>query len=128
MKPDRAPNSIDTLSPNNRFIREINRLPIAPGVTYHSIMGACGKGKTPDSNDGVVPCWSVYQDATASAKKIAPSGHSAYEHPEGIEEVPGFSIRIWNKPADIHRQVHYQTPPLCFTGRLDRFCPALPAT
>jgi hypothetical protein len=83
---DRAPNSIDTLSPNNRFVREVNKLPIAPGITYHSIMGDRGKGDTPDSSDGVVPYWSSHLDGAAS-EKIVPSGHSAHENPEGIEEV-----------------------------------------
>jgi pimeloyl-ACP methyl ester carboxylesterase len=83
---DRAPNSIDTLSPNNRFVREVNKLPIAPGITYHSIMGDRGKGNTPDSSDGIVPYWSSRMDGAAS-EKIVPSGHSAHENPEGIEEV-----------------------------------------
>lgn len=83
---DRAPNSIDTLSPNNRFVREVNKLPIAPGITYHSIMGDRGKGDTPDSSDGVVPYWSSHLNGAAS-EKIVPSGHSAHENPEGIEEV-----------------------------------------
>ena len=83
---DRAPNSIDTLSPNNRFMREVNKLPIAPGVTYHSIMGDRGKGDTPDSSDGVVPYWSSHLDG-AKSNRIVPSGHGAHEHPEGIDEV-----------------------------------------
>lgn len=82
---DRAPNSIDTLSPNNRFVREVNKLPIAPGVTYHSIIGDRGKGDTPNSSDGVVPYWSSHLDGAAS-EKIVPSGHGAHENSEGIEE------------------------------------------
>lgn len=83
---DRAPNSIDTLAPNNRFVRSMNKLPIAPGVTYHSIMGDRGKGNTPDSSDGVVAYWSSHLDGAAS-EKIVPSHHSAHQNPEGIEEV-----------------------------------------
>jgi hypothetical protein len=83
---DRAPNSIDTLSPNNRFVREVNKLPIAPGVTYHSIMGDRGKGDTPESSDGVVPYWSSHLQG-AKSNRIVPSGHGAHEHPEGIDEV-----------------------------------------
>jgi pimeloyl-ACP methyl ester carboxylesterase len=91
---DRAPNSVDTLSPNNRFVREVNKLPIAPGITYHSIMGDRGKGNTPNSSDGVVPYWSSHFDGAAS-EKIVPSGHGAHENPEGIEEVR----RILNNKA-----------------------------
>jgi pimeloyl-ACP methyl ester carboxylesterase len=83
---DRAPNSIDTLSPNNRFVREVNKLPIAPGITYHSIVGDRGKGDTPDSSDGVVPYWSSHLDGQTS-EKIVPSGHGAHENPQGIKEV-----------------------------------------
>ncbi len=83
---DRAPNSIDTLSPNNRFVREVKKLPIATGITYHSIIGDRGKGNTPDSSDGVVPYWSSHLSGAAS-EKIVPSGHSAHENPEGIEDV-----------------------------------------
>jgi pimeloyl-ACP methyl ester carboxylesterase len=83
---DRAPNSIDTLSPNNRFVREVNKLPIAPGITYHSIVGDRGKGNALDSSDGVVPYWSSHLSGAAS-EKIVPSGHGAHENPEGIDEV-----------------------------------------
>ena len=83
---ERAPNSIDTLSPNNRFVKAISAMPIAPGVTYHSIMGDRGKGNTPNSSDGVVPYWSSHLEGAAS-EKIVPSHHSAHQNPEGIEEV-----------------------------------------
>lgn len=81
-----APNSIDTLSPNNRFVREVNKLPVAPGVPFHSIIGDRGRGDTPDSSDGVVAYWSSHMDGAAS-EKIVPSNHSAHQHPEAIEEV-----------------------------------------
>ena len=88
---DRAPNSIDTLSPNNRFVREVNKLPVAPSITYHSIMGDRGKGgkldgTKPASTDGFVPYWSSHLNGAAS-EKIIPSNHSAHQHPEGITEV-----------------------------------------
>lgn len=82
----RAPNSIDTLAPNNRFVREVNKLPIAPGVTYHSIIGDRGKGNTPESSDGVVPYWSSHM-AGAASEKIVPAGHSAHQHPQAYEEM-----------------------------------------
>jgi hypothetical protein len=81
-----APNSIDTLSPDNRFVREVNRLPVAPGVPFHSIIGDRGRGDTPDSSDGVVAYWSSHMEGAAS-EKIVPSDHSAHQHPEAIQEV-----------------------------------------
>jgi pimeloyl-ACP methyl ester carboxylesterase len=82
---DRAPNSIDTLAPNNRFVRETSKLPRRPGVPVHSIMGDRGKGDTPNSSDGIVPYWSAHLPNQAS-EKIVPSGHGSHQHPEGIAE------------------------------------------
>ena len=83
----RAPNSIDTLSPNNLFVRQINQIPISPGVPYHSIIGDRGKpGPKEDSSDGVVAYWSSHLDG-AESEKLVPSGHGAHQSPEGIEEV-----------------------------------------
>jgi hypothetical protein len=88
---DRAPNSIDTLSPTNNFVREVNKLPVVPSIPFHSIMGDRGKGGNKDktkpvSTDGFVPYWSSHLDGFAS-EKIVPSHHSAHQHPEGMQEV-----------------------------------------
>ncbi len=88
---DRAPNSIDTLSPDNRFVKAVDRLPIVRGVPYHSIIGDRGRGGNPDrtrpvSSDGVVPYWSSHLEGAVS-EKIVPSHHGAHQHPEGIREV-----------------------------------------
>jgi hypothetical protein len=86
MRLNRIPNSIDTLSPNNRFVQAINKIPVVPGVPYHSVIGDRGRGDTPDSSDGVVAYWSSHLDEAVS-EKIVPSGHNAQQNPEGIEEV-----------------------------------------
>ncbi len=88
---NRMPCSIDTLAPNNRFVRAINTLPLAAGVPFHSIMGDRGKGgnkdKTPPvSTDGIVPYWSSHLDGVQS-ELIVPSSHSAHQNPQAIEEV-----------------------------------------
>ena len=82
----RAPSSVDTLSPNNPFVKEINKYPIHPSIPYHSVMGDRGKGDTPDSSDGIVAYWSSHLKG-AQSEKIVPSGHSAHHHPVGIEEI-----------------------------------------
>ena len=81
-----APNSIGTLSPDNPFVREINKIPIAPGVTYHTLVGDRGKCDTPKSSDGVVAYWSSHLDGAAS-EKVVPSGHGSHAHPVGIAEI-----------------------------------------
>jgi pimeloyl-ACP methyl ester carboxylesterase len=87
-KPNRMhfPTSIDTLSPNNRFVRALNHLPIADHVPYYSIIGDRGRGDTPNSSDGVVPYWSSHLDG-AQSERIVPSDHMAHQNKEGIEEV-----------------------------------------
>jgi pimeloyl-ACP methyl ester carboxylesterase len=86
LKLKRIPNSVDTLAPNNRFVKAINTIPITPGIPYHTIMGDRGKGKAPNSSDGVVPYWSSHMDG-AKSELIVPSAHPAHQNPEAIEEV-----------------------------------------
>lgn len=87
----RLPNSVDTLSPKNLYVQEVNKLPMAPGIPYHSVIGDRGKGGNKDhnkpvSNDGLVPYWSSHLDG-AKSERIVPSGHNAHTHPEGIREI-----------------------------------------
>ena len=82
----RLPNSIDTLSPHNGFLLEVNKLPITPGIPYHSIIGDRGRGDTPNSSDGVVAYWSSHLDG-AQSELIVPSNHSSPANPEAIAEV-----------------------------------------
>ena len=70
------------LTPNNRFVRAIQTIPLTPGIPYHVICGDRGKGghkdKTkPVMTDGVVPYWSSHME-TAESELIVPSGHSAH--------------------------------------------------
>lgn len=86
MKLNRMPTSIDTLSPNDAFVKAMNELPMAKGVPYDSIMGDRGRGDTPKSSDGVVPYWSSHLEGAAS-EKIVPSGHGANQNRETIADV-----------------------------------------
>jgi pimeloyl-ACP methyl ester carboxylesterase len=80
------PNSVDTLAPNNRFVLAINKVPITPGIPYHTIVGDRGHGDTPKSSDGVVPYWSSHLDG-AKSEFIAPCNHSSPLNPQAIAEV-----------------------------------------
>ena len=86
MKLSRIPNSVDTLSPNNRFVKNVSTIPITPGIPYHTICGDRGRGDTPKSSDGVVPYWSSHLDG-AQSELVVPSNHSAHQNPQAIEEV-----------------------------------------
>jgi pimeloyl-ACP methyl ester carboxylesterase len=86
LKLKRAPNSIDTLSPKNRFVRMINKIPITPSIPYHTIQGDRGKGDSPNSSDGVVPYWSSHMEG-AQSECIVPSDHGAHQNPKAFDEV-----------------------------------------
>ena len=86
LKLKRAPNSIDTLSPKNRFVRMINTIPIVKGVSYHTIIGDRGRGDSPHSSDGVVPYWSSHMDG-AQSECIVPSDHGAHQNQKAFAEV-----------------------------------------
>ena len=81
-----APNSVDTLAPNNRFVKAINTIPLTRGVSYHTIIGDRGRGDSPNSSDGVVPYWSAHMEG-ASSELVVASNHSAHQNPQTIEEV-----------------------------------------
>lgn len=87
----RMPNSIDSLAPNNRFVKAINTVPMVKGVPVHVIAGDRGKGGNQDrtkpvKSDGVVPYWSSHIPE-AKSELVVPSNHSAHQNPQAINEV-----------------------------------------
>jgi hypothetical protein len=85
------PNSVDTLAPNNRFVKAINTVPIMRGIPYHVICGDRGLGGNKDHSkpvmsDGVVPYWSSHMEG-AQSECIVPSDHGAHQNPQAIREV-----------------------------------------
>ncbi len=82
----RMPNSVDTLEPNDRFVQAVDKIPITPGIPYHSIMGDRGRGDTPNSSDGIVPYWSSHLDG-AESELIVNSDHGAQYNQQAIREV-----------------------------------------
>ena len=102
MKLKRMPNSIDTLSPNDAWVKITSTLPMEKGIPYHSIIGDRGRGDTPNSSDGVVPYWSSHLKG-ARSEKIVPSDHGANQNPEAIAEV----IRILKKHIDRDTRAEY---------------------
>jgi pimeloyl-ACP methyl ester carboxylesterase len=82
----RFPDSVDTLSPDNDFVRALHSVPLCAGIPHHTIAGDRGRGDAPNSSDGIVPYWSSHLP-TALSEKIVPSHHGAHMHPDGIAEV-----------------------------------------
>lgn len=91
LKVRRMPNSVDTLAPNNRFVKAINTVPVTPGIPYHVICGDRGLGGNKDRtkpvcSDGVVPYWSSHMPR-AQSELVVPSDHGAHQNPRAIREV-----------------------------------------
>ncbi|MEX1119215.1 MAG: alpha/beta hydrolase [Terrimicrobiaceae bacterium] len=90
-KLQQAPNSIDVLDPNNRFVTTIDKIPPNPKIPFHSIIADRGKGGNrdhtkPQSTDGIVPYWSSHMPG-AQSELIVPSGHWSNQDPQAIAEV-----------------------------------------
>jgi len=84
---ERVPTSIDNMSPNNRFIRELAQIPVSPDVIAHSIIAVDEDGPLEDASDGVVKFESAHIEGVAS-ELVARSPHSGMQAaPQTIEEV-----------------------------------------
>jgi hypothetical protein len=83
---DRLPTAIENMSPSNPFILTLSSLPIADGVTAHSIVAVKGDGPPEDGSDGVVPYWSAHIEPVAS-QLVVRSPHSVQANPHAIEEI-----------------------------------------
>jgi hypothetical protein len=77
--------SVRSMSPDNEFIQLLASLPIAPGISSHSIMGV-KKGPIEDGGDGVVSYQSAHLDDVDS-ELVVQSGHSSQSNPLVIEEI-----------------------------------------
>jgi hypothetical protein len=80
------PRSVDNMSPGNHVIKTLATLPLAPGVTAHSIIAIKGGGTLGEGGDGVVSYRSAHLDEAVS-ELIVRSNHSVQGHPEAIEEI-----------------------------------------
>jgi pimeloyl-ACP methyl ester carboxylesterase len=81
-----VPSSIDELTFENPYLLTIDRLPRAPGVRAHSVVGKVGHGALEGSSDGVVPYSSSHLDWVAS-EKVINRHHFLQDDPQTIEEL-----------------------------------------
>lgn len=83
----RRMNSVTNLSDRDRYLRATATLPIASGVTYHSIIGRVDPAvPLEQSTDGPVPYTSAHLDG-ASSELVVTSGHHVQETPQAILEI-----------------------------------------
>ncbi len=78
--------AVDQMDPDNTFLQALARLPIASGVSSHSIIAVAGDGRVTDGDDGVVEYKSAHLDGVAS-EMVVRSWHSTQAEPATIEEV-----------------------------------------
>jgi pimeloyl-ACP methyl ester carboxylesterase len=77
--------SVGNMSPDSEFIQLLASLPIAPGVSAHSIIGV-QKGPIEEGSDGVVSYQSAHLDDVDS-ELVVKSGHSSQANPVVVEEI-----------------------------------------
>jgi pimeloyl-ACP methyl ester carboxylesterase len=82
----KVPTSIDGMSPENPILQRLAVIPLAPGVTGHSIIAVKGDGDLQEEDDGVVAYTSAHIDGVES-ELVVHSGHSCQDNPVTIEEV-----------------------------------------
>ena len=81
------PRSTDNMNPDSEFIKTFSSIPIAPGISAHSIIAVANpEDPKAEWDDGVVAFSSAQIDGVAS-ELVVHSGHSAQESPLAIEEV-----------------------------------------
>jgi pimeloyl-ACP methyl ester carboxylesterase len=82
----RLPTSIDNMTPGNPFLRTLVEIPVAPGISAHSIVAVRGEGPPESGSDGVVSYESAHIEGVES-ELVVRSGHSAQSHPDVILEI-----------------------------------------
>ncbi|MCK8787229.1 alpha/beta hydrolase [Roseomonas sp. NAR14] len=78
--------SLYSMLPGSSFLRALRPIPLAPGVTGHSIIAVRGDGPPEGQSDGVVAFDSAYLPGMASTK-IVRSSHSTQSNPNTVNEV-----------------------------------------
>ncbi len=81
-----GPTSIRALSPRHPLIQVLARLPIRPGLPYHTIAGDDGRPDAEPVSDGVVTLESA-RLAGAASELVAPVGHTDFGDPAVVAEV-----------------------------------------
>jgi hypothetical protein len=83
---NRMPTSLDNMASNNRFLRTLAGLPIAPGVVANSIIAVRGGPPPEGRGDGVVRFESAHIEGVES-ELVVDSGHSVQMTQPGIQEL-----------------------------------------
>jgi pimeloyl-ACP methyl ester carboxylesterase len=80
------PTSIETLDPESPVLAALMKMPVSPGVVFHSIIGSIRPEARSDTTDGIVPYASAHLDG-AESEVVVHSGHGIQKNPLAIREV-----------------------------------------
>jgi pimeloyl-ACP methyl ester carboxylesterase len=94
-KMEKLPTSVDNMNPSHPFIKTLASIPVAEGVTAHSIIPVLGEGPITSGTDGIVKYESAHIEGVES-ELVVRSGHSVQGHPKAIEEVRRILIEHLN--------------------------------
>jgi pimeloyl-ACP methyl ester carboxylesterase len=78
--------SIYGMTPGSSLITALADIPVAPGITSHSIIAVAGDGPVEEGSDGVVRYASAHINGVKS-ERVVRSGHTIQGHPEAVLEV-----------------------------------------
>jgi hypothetical protein len=92
------PTSIDTLDPDSPVLLALLRMPVNPGVAFHSIIGSVRPEARTNTTDGVVPYASAHLDGVES-EVVVHSGHDVQKDPLAIREVKRILLKHLAEPA-----------------------------
>jgi len=91
-KMEKLPTSVDNMNPSHPFIKTLASIPVAPGITAHSIIPVLGDGPISSGNDGIVTYESAHIEGVES-ELVVRFGHSVQGHPKAIEEIRRILIK-----------------------------------
>lgn len=82
-----VPTAVDNMTPGNRFLDGLAKIPVVQDVPYHSIVSVEEKFQVVEQgNDGVVEYASAHLDGAAS-EIVVRSPHSCQAHPDTVQEM-----------------------------------------
>lgn len=94
----KLPTSIDNMNPSHPFIKTLASIPVANGITAHSIIAVQGDGPVETGGDGIVKYESAHIEGVES-ELVVRFGHSVQGHPKALEEVRRILIEHLNDSA-----------------------------
>lgn len=80
------PTSVDNMTPGNPYIKTLASIPVATGVSAHSIIAVSGDGPQEEGSDGVVTYRSAHLEG-ADSEVVVRSTHSCQANSQTIAEV-----------------------------------------